>query len=139
MDKNVNHTFKAPTVLILASFIIPNNTPLMIGDSVTDCGRVSPAAEAVRDPLGYGYVKLIHNLLAATCPWQHIRILNRGISGNKLRDRTARWQSDFLDLKPDWLSILIAINDVWPKFDVSQMSGMSLLTSTPLHWRILSA
>jgi hypothetical protein len=80
MDKNVKRTFKTSTVLNLASFIIPNNTLLMIGDSITDCGRVSPAAEAVRDSLGYGYVKLIHNQLAATCSWQHIHILNRGIS-----------------------------------------------------------
>jgi hypothetical protein len=100
--------------------IHPNSTLLMIGDSITDCGRVSPAAETVRDSLGYGYVKLIHNMLAATCPRQHIRILNRGISGNTVRNLAARWQSDVLDLKPDWLSILIGINDVWPKFDACQ-------------------
>ena len=100
--------------------IHPNSTLLMIGDSITDCGRVSPAAEIVRDSLGYGYVKLIHNMLAATCPRQHIRILNRGISGNTVRNLAARWQSDVLDLKPDWLSILIGINDVWPKFDACQ-------------------
>ena len=100
--------------------IHPNSTLLMIGDSITDCGRVSPAAETVRDSLGYGYVKLIHNMLAATCPRQHIRILNRGISGNTVRNLAARWQSDVLDLKPDWLSILIGINDVWPKFDICQ-------------------
>jgi lysophospholipase L1-like esterase len=100
--------------------IHPNSTLLMIGDSITDCGRVSPVTETVRDSLGYGYVKLIHNMLAATCPRQHIRIINRGISGNTVRDLTARWQSDVLDLRPDWLSILIGINDVWPKFDACQ-------------------
>jgi lysophospholipase L1-like esterase len=100
--------------------IHPNSTLLMIGDSITDCGRVSPAAEIVRDSLGYGYVKLIHNMLAATCPRQHIHIINGGISGNTVRNLAARWQSDVLDLKPDWLSILIGINDVWPKFDPCQ-------------------
>jgi lysophospholipase L1-like esterase len=100
--------------------IHPNSTLLMIGDSITDCGRISPAAEIVRDPLGYGYVKIIHNVLSATCPRQHIRILNKGISGNTVRHLTARWQSDVLDLKPDWLSVLIGINDVWPKFDPCQ-------------------
>jgi lysophospholipase L1-like esterase len=92
----------------------------MIGDSITDCGRVSPAAEVVRDTLGYGYVKLINKLFSATCPEQHIRILNRGVSGNTVRNLAARWQSDVLDLKPDWLSIMIGINDVWPKFDAHQ-------------------
>ena len=97
-----------------------NSTLLMIGDSITDCGRVRSVAESVSDLLGYGYVKLIHNMLAATCPRQHIRILNKGISGNTVRHLTARWQSDVLDLKPDWLSIMIGINDVWPKFDACQ-------------------
>ena len=97
-----------------------NSTLLMIGDSITDCGRVRFAAESVSDLLGYGYVKLIHNLLAVTYPRQHIHILNRGISGNTVRHLTARWQFDVLDLKPDWLSIMIGINDVWPKFDACQ-------------------
>jgi len=100
--------------------IHPHSTLLMIGDSITDCGRARPAAEAVRDSLGYGYVKFIHNILAATCPRQHIRIINKGISGNTVRNLATRWQSDVLDLKPDWVSILIGINDVWPKFDVCQ-------------------
>ena len=100
--------------------IHPKSTLLIIGDSITDCGRVSPAAEVVRDSLGYCYVKIIHNMLAAACPRQQIRIINSGISGNTVRDLTARWQSDVLDLKPDWLSILIGINDVWPKFDACQ-------------------
>jgi lysophospholipase L1-like esterase len=100
--------------------IKPDSTLLMMGDSITDCGRISPAAEIFRDSLGYGYVKIIHNVFSATCPQQQIRILNRGISGNTIRHLAARWQSDVLDLKPDWLSVLIGINDVWPKFDVCQ-------------------
>lgn len=100
--------------------IHPNSTLLMIGDSITDCGRIRTAAEAVRDSLGYGYVKFIHDMLAAVSPRQRIRILNKGISGNTVRNLAARWQSDVLDLKPDWLSILIGINDVWPKFDACQ-------------------
>jgi lysophospholipase L1-like esterase len=92
----------------------------MIGDSITDSGHVSPAAEVVRDILGYGYVKFINNQLKATCPEQHIRIINKGVNGNTVRNLAARWQSDVLNLKPDWLSILIGINDVWPKFDAYQ-------------------
>jgi lysophospholipase L1-like esterase len=97
-----------------------DSTLLMIGDSITDCGRIGPAFEVVYDFLGYGYVKLIHNLLGAICPQKRIRILNRGVSGNTVRQLAVRWQSDVLDLKPDWLSILIGINDVWPKFDPCQ-------------------
>lgn len=111
------HKCSSPKIFIR---IPPNSTLLMIGDSITDCGRLSPAPRTVRDSLGYGYVKLLHNLIEATCPRQHIHILNRGVSGNTVRDLTARWQSDVLDLKPDWLSIMIGINDVWPKFDPCQ-------------------
>jgi lysophospholipase L1-like esterase len=94
-----------------------NSTLLMIGDSITDCGRARPIGESVGGDLGNGYVGLIHALLTATCPRQHIRIRNTGISGNTVRDLAARWQSDVLDLKPDWLSIMIGINDVWRQFD----------------------
>ncbi|MGB6324761.1 MAG: SGNH/GDSL hydrolase family protein [Methylocella sp.] len=94
-----------------------NSTLLMIGDSITDCGRVRPVAEAVGGDLGNGYVALIHAMLGATCPQRQIRIRNTGISGNTVRDLAARWQSDVLDLKPDWLSIMIGINDVWRQFD----------------------
>jgi lysophospholipase L1-like esterase len=94
-----------------------NSTLLMTGDSITDCGRVRPVAETVSWDLGNGYVALIHALLGATCPGQNIRIRNTGISGNTVRDLAARWQSNVLDLKPDWLSIMIGINDVWRQLD----------------------
>ena len=97
--------------------IPPNSTLLMIGDSITDCGRARPVGEAISWDLGNGYVSLINALLAATCPAHNIRIRNLGISGNTVRDLSARWQSDVLDLKPDWLSIMIGINDVWRQFD----------------------
>ena len=40
-----------------------------------------------------------------------------GCSGNTVRDLQARWQTDVLDLQPDWLSVMIGINDVWRRFD----------------------
>jgi lysophospholipase L1-like esterase len=45
-----------------------------------------------------------------------LKIFNRGISGNKVFQLADRWQADCLDLKPDVLSILIGINDVWHTF-----------------------
>jgi lysophospholipase L1-like esterase len=89
----------------------------MIGDSVTDCDRARPIGEAINWELGNGYVNLVNALLGATCPQQNIRIRNVGISGQTVRDLALRWQSDVLDLKPDWLSIMIGINDVWRQFD----------------------
>ena len=92
-----------------------NTTLLFIGDSVTDCGRVRPVGEG--DGLGLGYVNMANALLTAKHHTQNIKILNTGISGNTIRDLKNRWQSDVIDLNPDYLSVLIGINDVWRKFD----------------------
>ncbi len=97
--------------------IAPHSTLLLIGDSITDCGRLRPIGEADGDGLGNGYVSLLHAFFRSTCPQPHVRILNMGISGNTVRDLAARWQADVLDLHPDWLSIFIGINDVWRQFD----------------------
>jgi lysophospholipase L1-like esterase len=98
--------------------IQPNSKLVMIGDSITDCGRARPIAEASQaDTLGTGYVSLINAFLTATSPQARIRIVNMGISGNTVRDLAERWSSDVLGLKPDWLSIMIGINDVWRQFD----------------------
>lgn len=90
---------------------------VMIGDSVTDCERARPVGEGLFNALGQGYVRDVDALLQATMPERKIRVVNMGISGNTVRDLEARWQSDVLDLKPDWLSIMIGINDVWRQFD----------------------
>ena len=46
--------------------------------------------------------------------------INRGVSGNKVGDLAARWPEDTLDLKPDWLSLLIGINDASANVPVEQ-------------------
>ncbi len=96
--------------------LIPENSKLLfIGDSITDCGRERPVGED--DGLGNGYVSLINAFLCSACPPQDIRVLNVGVSGDTVRDLDARWQSDVVDIRPDWLSIMIGINDVWRHFD----------------------
>ena len=97
--------------------IQPNSKLVMIGDLVTDCGRIRPIGEGETDALGNGYVSMLDALLQATLPWQRIRVVNMGVSGNTVRDLNLRWQSDVFDLSPDWLSIMIGINDVWRQFD----------------------
>ena len=80
------------------------------GDSITDGGRGRTG-----DPnsiLGQSYVFLIAAPLAADSPEKNLTFYNRGVSGNTLGDLIARWQTDVIDLKPDYLSILVGINDV---------------------------
>lgn len=102
----------------MTSIRIPQGSHLLfIGDSVTDCGRLRPIGSGDGDALGFGYVAEVAALLAATAPQSALRITNMGIGGNTVRDLDARWQGDVAALKPDWLSVMIGINDVWRQFD----------------------
>jgi len=94
---------------------------VMIGDSITDVGRVQPVAEGLFDPLGRGYVTQVEALLGATYPELGIRVVNVGTSGNTVRELKARWERDVVALQPDWLSVSIGINDVWRQFDLPRM------------------
>ena len=89
-----------------------NQTLLFIGDSITDCGR----QELPYAPLGCGYVNFAANFLLASIPHLNLTIENRGIGGNSTRDLRDRWQEDCLDLKPDIVSVMIGINDLWRKY-----------------------
>lgn len=94
---------------------------LFIGDSITDCGRARPVGEGSSGGLGTGYVALVDALLGAVYPDLAIRVVNTGTSGHTVRDLAGRWQTDVLDLKPDWAVIMIGINDVWRQFDAPRM------------------
>lgn len=94
-----------------------NEFLLFTGDSITDAGRGRPVGEGLWEGVGTGYVRSIDNLMNAFFPTLKLRIANTGTSGNNVRDLKNRWQTDVLDLKPDWLSICIGVNDVWRQFD----------------------
>ncbi len=91
---------------------------VMIGDSITDAGRSRPVGEGLFDPLGRGYVCHVNALLGAVYPERGIRVVNMGNSGNTVRDLKARWKTDVFDLNPDWVSVMIGINDVWRQYDL---------------------
>ena len=93
--------------------IDPRSKWIMAGDSITACQR----DESNPTDLGKGYVSFIDGLLTACYPSHHIRVLNRGVPGDTVRELKARWQTDVLDQNPEWLSVCIGINDVWQQFD----------------------
>ena len=99
---------------------------VMIGDSITDAGRTRPNGEGLFEALGKGYVNLVDALLGASYPQLGIRVVNQGNSGNTVRDLKARWQTDVTDLRPDWLSVMIGINDVWRQFDTPRQTEWSV-------------
>ena len=84
---------------------------LFQGDSITDAGRSRENDMAT----GSGYVRLTEAELGFTYP-QEYTYINRGISGNRIVDVYARIKMDIINLAPDYMSILIGINDVWHEY-----------------------
>jgi lysophospholipase L1-like esterase len=54
----------------------------------------------------------------------NLKCYNRGISGNKITDATARWNRDAINLKPNLISILLGVNDTW--HGMSNNDGVSV-------------
>lgn len=103
-----------------------NQKLLFIGDSVTDGGRQRPSGEGLGDALGKSYPALVDALLETVYPERAIRVVNQGNSGNTVRDLAARWETDVLGHRPDWLSICIGVNDVWRQFDQPRRPEISV-------------
>ena len=96
--------------------IQPHSKLLMIGSSVTDSERAHPIGEGRPGSLGKGYVSFVDGLLWARYPAHRIRVVNMGANANNVRHLKERWQTDVLDLKPDWVSIASGINDAFYEF-----------------------
>ena len=81
---------------------------LFQGDSITDMMRSRENDKF----LGIGYPVLVGAELGLDYPNKY-EFLNRAVSGNRIVDLYARIKSDIINLKPDVISFLIGINDVW--------------------------
>lgn len=92
----------------MADFLVQDGqTYLFQGDSITDAGRRAAAA-----PFGTGYAKLLIDLATANCPDRQITWINKGIGGNRVTDLFDRWTDDAIRFQPDWVSVLVGINDL---------------------------
>jgi lysophospholipase L1-like esterase len=81
---------------------------LFQGDSITDgCRSRTQDWEH-----GDAYCTLLNAEITYNYPGQY-DFLNRGCAGNRIVDLYARIKPDIIHLKPDILSILIGVNDVW--------------------------
>ncbi|MBQ7960585.1 MAG: SGNH/GDSL hydrolase family protein [Clostridia bacterium] len=81
---------------------------LFQGDSITDAGRSRTDDVNV----GTGYPLLVKASLGFENPGEY-EFFNRGIGGNRIVDVYARIKADIINLKPDVMSLLIGVNDVW--------------------------
>lgn len=93
-------------------------TILFQGDSITDCCR----GRENFNNIGDGYPVLVRAKLGFDEPYAY-DFQNRGVSGNRSVDLYARIRSDIINLRPDYMSILIGVNDVW--HGVSWDNGVS--------------
>jgi len=100
------------------TLIKPDDVVLFQGDSITDAGRDRNRQGNPNDvsALGRGYAFLAACQVLADCG-PGVKVYNRGISGHKVYQLGERWQADCLDLKPNVLSILIGVNDIWHKLN----------------------
>lgn len=81
---------------------------LFQGDSITDVGRARDNDEQI----GRGYPHLIKSVLGFE-EGLKFEFVNRGISGSRIVDLYANIKMNIINLKPDVMSILIGVNDVW--------------------------
>jgi lysophospholipase L1-like esterase len=98
--------------------LIKEQVILFQGDSITDSGRNKEDSgfNTARN-LGSGYPMLAGAAILNKYEALNLKIYNKGISGNKVFQLAERWDIDCLDLKPDVLSILIGVNDIWHKLN----------------------
>ncbi len=89
-------------------------TLVFIGDSITDCGRRDQAF-----PFGAGYVRLAIDLITARYPDRDITYHNQGIGGDVSTGLLRRWPEDVLAHQPDWVSVMIGINDLHRRFSAT--------------------
>lgn len=82
---------------------------LFQGDSITDCWRDHDNCHH----MGRGYAKYASEIMEVQYPEVDFEFINLGISGNQTKDLVDRLQTDFVDIQPDIVSILIGVNDVW--------------------------
>jgi Lysophospholipase L1 and related esterases len=107
-------------------FIDDNATVLFQGDSVTDGGRDCENL----DDMGFGYPMMTASWFAALHPEKNVRFINKGISGDQVKDLKSRWDKDCIQLKPTLVSILIGINDCWRRFDSNDPTPVEQFAST---------
>lgn len=101
-------------------YIHKNAVVVFQGDSITDCGR---SRENDSD-FGRGYAMMAASWLCAKYPELNVNFINRGLSGDRVKDLRARWKRDCIDLKPDLVSIMIGINDTWRHYQCNDITSV---------------
>ena len=122
-------------IYLLLTFIImtscTNSTKVVfLGDSVTQAALyIKGDAIIVNDSIvGYheysGFITLIDEKIN-----DDVKLIGKGVSGDKVSDLLTRYEEDVLELNPDIVFIYIGINDVWHKYDFGTGTDIDLYES----------
>lgn len=84
---------------------------LFFGDSITDMARNREMPTEVYG-FGFGYVFLTVAELMLKYP-DRFEYVNAGVGGDRTCDLLERLDKDVVEGKPDYVTILIGVNDVW--------------------------
>ena len=87
-------------------------TWLFQGDSVTDCHR----NRSLPGSMGDGYVSLLSQTKKG------IKFVNKGVSGERTHDLVMRWTEDLMSTQPDYLTLLIGVNNIWHQYLLNRPS-----------------
>ncbi len=109
-------------------------TILFQGDSITDCGRTRDLPSNIieklyvktqyalrrANELGSGYPSLVAKELGE----ENYIFINRGVGGDRVLDVYARIVRDIIKVKPDVMSLLVGVNDIWHGMDWNNGTGL---------------
>ncbi len=93
---------------------------VVLGNSITELGEKPD-----------GYVNILRKTMAVMYPQMRVYFVNSGYSGHKSTEMEARFQSDVVELEPDWVIISVGVNDVWHGFLAVERNRPDL-SSVPL-------
>lgn len=85
---------------------------LFLGDSITDSNR----DKRNYHNLGNGYAYYSAQALKEAYPDIEFEFINMGINGNRSDQIFDRLSRDVIDFKPDIISVLCGINDIWHRY-----------------------
>lgn len=93
-------------------------TFVLMGDSITDGCRDRNIGHQNYFGLGagMGYANYIMSEIDYKYP-KKFNVVNKGIGGNRIVDLYSRIKQDCINLNPDFLTILIGVNDVWHEYE----------------------
>ena len=87
---------------------------VFFGDSITD---MSHHNDQEIFSYGSGFLMYVAGELYREDPKKY-RVINKGIGGNRVADLYSRVKTDVWYERPDVVSILIGVNDVWQEVDI---------------------